>query len=82
MNISLAWILDPSTNKPSVSLTNLVISIAFLLTMSVLQALGKVQEVGSAMEYFGISSALYFSRRVNFSKGTVDVGDNSQNGNP
>lgn len=56
---------DPKTGEPSVSLTVLWVSIVYLITMGVLQAMGKVDATGSAMEFFGISSALYFGRRVN-----------------
>lgn len=64
--MNLIWVNDPKDSKPSVSLSNLVVSIVYLLAMGVLQALGKVQDSGMAMEYFGISSALYFGRRVQF----------------
>ena len=64
---------DPKTGQYSVSLTILWISVVFLITMGVLQALGKVQDINMSMEFFGISSGLYFGRRVNFSKDSAQV---------
>jgi len=64
---------DPKNGQYSVSLTILWISVVYLLTMGVLQALGKVQDVNVAMEFFGISSGLYFGRRVNFTKDSAQV---------
>jgi hypothetical protein len=66
MKINLAWIVDPKDKKPSVALTNLVISIVFLLVVGVLNVMGKIQDTGIVMEYFGISAALYFGRRLSF----------------
>lgn len=65
MKVSLPFVLDPITKKASVSLTNLVISILFLLVAAAMDLAGKVKDTSIALEYFGISSALYFSRRVN-----------------
>lgn len=63
--IKLAFIQDPITKLPSVSLTNLVISTLFLLIAASLDLAGKVKGTSIALEYFGVSSALYFSRRIN-----------------
>lgn len=65
MKLKLAFIQDPITKLPSVSLTNLVISIVFLLIAASLDLTGKVKGTSIALEYFGVSSALYFSRRIN-----------------
>lgn len=65
MKVSIPFVLDPITKKASVSLTNLVISILFLLVAAAMDLAGKVKDTSIALEYFGISSALYFSRRVN-----------------
>jgi hypothetical protein len=63
--IKLAYIQDPITKQPSVSLTNLVISLVFLLVAGGLDLAGKVKGTSIALEYFGVSAALYFSRRIN-----------------
>lgn len=65
MNVRLAFVEDPVTNKPSVSLTNLVLSILFLLVAGGLDLAGITKGTSIALEYFGVSSALYFSRRIN-----------------
>lgn len=65
MRVKIPFVLDPLTNKPSVSLTNLVISILFLIVAAALDLAGKVRDTSVALEYFGVSSALYFSRRIN-----------------
>lgn len=64
MRINLPFFVDPITKRPSVSLTNLFISILFLLVAATLDLMGKVKGTSIAIEYFGISSALYFSRRI------------------
>jgi hypothetical protein len=63
--IKLSFIQDPITKLPSVSLTNLVISTIFLLVAAGLDLAGKVKGTSIALEYFGVSAALYFSRRIN-----------------
>lgn len=73
MNIDLLWVKDPSSQTPSVSLTVLIVSLIYLVTMGVLQALGKIQDVGIATEFFGVASGLYFGRRLSFSKTGTDV---------
>lgn len=72
MNLNLAWVVDPKEKEPSVSLTNFVLSTVFLLTMGTLQVTGVVESTGVAVEYFAISSALYFGRRIQFN-GTKTV---------
>jgi hypothetical protein len=63
--IKLAYIQDPISKQPSVSLTNLVLSTVFLLVAAGLDLAGKVKGTSIALEYFGVSAALYFSRRIN-----------------
>lgn len=63
--IKLAFIQDPISKLPSVSLTNLVLSILLLLIATGLDLAGKVKGTSIALEYFGVSAALYFSRRIN-----------------
>ena len=65
MRLRLPFIEDPISKKPSVSLTNLIISIVLLLVATGLDLAGKVKGTSIALEYFGVSSALYFSRRIN-----------------
>lgn len=64
---------DPKTQEPSVSLTILWLSVIYLITMGVLTALGKINETNVAMEFFGMSAGLYFGRRFNINKGSVEV---------
>jgi len=65
MKLKLPFVQDPITKLPSVSLSNLVISILFLLIAAGLDLAGKVKGTSIALEYFGVSAALYFSRRIN-----------------
>lgn len=65
MKLKLPFVQDPISKVPSVSLTNLVLSIVFLLIAAGLDLSGKVKGTSIALEYFGVSSALYFSRRIN-----------------
>lgn len=66
MKIRFAWIVDPTTKKPSVSLTNFVVSVVFLLTAASLNLADVVKDTSIAVEYLGISAALYFGRKFNF----------------
>lgn len=66
MRIKMPWIVDPVNNKPSVSLTNLVVSILFLLVAGSLDLAGRVKNPSIAWEYFATSSVLYFGRRAKF----------------
>jgi hypothetical protein len=65
MKLKIPFVQDPITKTPSVSLSNLVISVLFLLVAASLDLAGKVKGTSIALEYFGVSSALYFSRRIN-----------------
>lgn len=73
MKIKLAWVEDPITKKVSVSLTNFVLSLVFLLVAGVLNLMGKTKDTSIATEYFGISSALYFGRRINLKGNKYDA---------
>jgi len=66
MKVNLAWVVDPKDNKPSVSLTNLCISILFLVVAGILNLAGVIKETGIVVEYFGVSAALYFGRKISF----------------
>jgi hypothetical protein len=67
MNLSKLWILDPiGKNKPSVSLTIMVISIIFLLVTGTMQVLDMVKTTGPFLEFTYSSMALYFGRRFTF----------------
>lgn len=72
MKLKLAWIVDPKTNKSSVSLTNFCLSVAFLLIVGSLQVAGKINDTGLAVEYFGLSCALYFGRKFSFAGKTFE----------
>lgn len=65
------WVLDPITDKPSVSLTNLVVSILALVIAIGLHIAGKSETTSVALEYFLGSASLYFGRRFTSSKGDV-----------
>ena len=64
MEINLAWIKDPKTGVASVSLTNFCIATLFLLVAGGLNLAGITKDTSLAVEYFGISSALYFGRAM------------------
>lgn len=68
MKLKFPWVIDPNTKLPSVSLTNLFIATLFLIVAASLHLAGKVETTSIAIEYFGISSALYFGRRINIGK--------------
>lgn len=74
------YALDPKNGQKSVSLTILWVSVIYLMAAGVLQALGKIPDTTMAMEFFGISSGLYFGRRVNFKSGDSVEQSNQSNG--
>ncbi len=77
MKLNFPWIVDPDTKKQSVSVTNFVLSIFFLLVAASLNLAGVVKDTSIAVEYFGMSAALYFGRRFNF-KGQAFEADKSE----
>jgi hypothetical protein len=78
--IKLAYIQDPISKQPSVSLTNLVLSTIFLLVAAGLDLAGKVKGTSIALEYFGVSAALYFSRRINVNGKSFTAESDENNG--
>jgi len=72
MRINFPWIIDPKTKAGSVSLTNLMISILFLLVAGSLNLAGLTANTSLAVEYFTASAALYFGRNLNLSKPSTD----------
>lgn len=66
------WFLDPNTDKPSVSLTNFVISAVTLLVAIGLHISGKSATTSAALEYFLGSAGLYFGRRFSSTKGNIE----------
>lgn len=73
MKLKLAWVEDPETKKPSVSLTNFCLSVLFLLVVGSLQVAGKIHDTGLSVEYFGLSCALYFGRKLNLNGKTYEA---------
>ena len=73
MNINGAWLEDPVTNKPSVSLTLMVVSFIGVVVAEILQIAGKVETVSIGMELFGTCTALYFGRRFTFGGKSYDA---------
>lgn len=61
------WIIDPSTNTKSVSLTLLLISVGTLIVVGLLQVAGRVSTVGPFENLCYSFVALYFGRRLNVS---------------
>lgn len=73
MKIKLAWIVDPATKKESVSLTNLSLSILLVLTATGLNLAGLTKDTSIALDYFAVSAALYFGRRLNIAGKSYDA---------
>lgn len=68
-------IIDPKTKQPSVSLTNLVISILLLVTNLVLNMILDKKVSSEILDYFYASCVLYFGRRFNIpflNKGNIN----------
>lgn len=63
---SLMWVQDPITKLPSVSLTNLLISIVFVILSILSNYFVCLKGLNSdlAFNYFMTSAALYFGRKI------------------
>jgi hypothetical protein len=80
-------IIDPKTKQPSISLTNLVISILLLVTNLVLNMILDTKVSSEILDYFYASCMLYFGRRFsipflnkrNMDTNTINQGENNEN---
>jgi hypothetical protein len=80
-------IIDPKTKQPSVSLTNLVISILLLITNLVLNMILDKKVSSEILDYFYASCMLYFGRRFNIpflnkrnmDNNIINQGENNEN---
>lgn len=67
MNLNKLWILDPANKqKPSISLTLLIISVIFVIITGTMQVLDMVKSTGPFLEMMYSFVALYFGRRFTF----------------
>lgn len=67
MNLNKLWVPDPSNKqKPSVSLTLLVIAVIFVIITGTMQVLDMVKTTGPFLEMMYSFVALYFGRRFSF----------------
>lgn len=78
MNLNLVWIEDPSSNKPSVSLTLLCVSFLGCIIGGALQISGKIENTSICLELFYGCTALYFGRKVTIGGKTFDGSGISQ----
>ena len=72
------YLLDPKTNKKSVSLTFLVITFLLYTGFSVAKAVELVSSIGSLAELFYACAALYFGRRVKVGGKAFEVSQEGQ----
>lgn len=70
------WLKDPKDDKPSVSLTLLVLSCIVLLIVGLLDCFGIIKSTSIFLEFTMSLIALYFGRRLTF-KGQV-FGDSEE----
>lgn len=76
MDLKKIWIIDPVSGQASISLTLLVLSSLLCVIAMGLEMSGVISNTSMSFEFFGASSALYFGRRWNSSKGqAIDVGE-------
>ena len=67
MDLDKVWVDDPSNkNKPSVSLTLLILSVIFVIITGTMQVLDIVKNTGPFLEMMYSFVALYFGRRFTF----------------
>lgn len=69
------YLNDPSTNKPSVSLTFLVTAFVLVIGFSVGSVLEYSKSPEPLMDLFYACAALYFGRRVNIGNKTFSSKD-------
>ena len=78
MDLKKLWILDPEhSNRLSVSLTIMVVSILILVITGILQIFDLVKTTGPFMEFTYSSMALYFGRKLS-SKGNIFSAEKAQ----
>jgi len=68
MNIKKFLFIDPKNGKASVSLTMMLLSFLIVLIAAGLDMSGKVKGTSVILEIFWGTTALYFGRKLNFSK--------------
>lgn len=72
------WPLDPTNNKPSVSLALLILSTACVVGTITRSWFDSSEPMSLVMEFWTGTAALYFGRRTKWSKSNgLDVGENS-----
>lgn len=64
------YLKDPSTDKPSVSLTIFIISFVLVAGFSIAHMFGQGNEPDSLLDLFYACAALYFGRRLNIGNKT------------
>lgn len=71
--IVLAWVQDPVTKLPSVSLSNLILSILFVIVGILSNYFVFLKGVNASLcfDYFMISAGLYFGRKISFGSKSV-----------
>jgi thiamine biosynthesis lipoprotein ApbE len=65
------WIIDPSTGKPSVSLTLLVVTATVCVIAEALEMSNIIHSTSMSYEMFATTCGLYFGRKFSSSKGAV-----------
>lgn len=76
--MKLPWIDDPKKNsEPSVSLTILMLAVLMVIVGFSLNIAGKTKDTSIALEFFGISAALYVGRKYQ-SKGVTVEGTSEE----
>jgi len=72
--LNLPWVVDPKSREASVSLTNFVLSVLFLLIAGGLYLGGLTKDTSLAVEYFGLSASLYWGRKFTTNKKSKTMG--------
>lgn len=67
------YLIDPKTNKPSVTLTLMLISFGLLTVGSIAMILGKVDSIGALLEVYIANATLYFGRRFTVKTKSLEI---------
>jgi hypothetical protein len=66
--MKIPYAVDPKSNKPSATLSLMLISYLLFVTLIVLESIGKINGISASFELFMVSTGAYVGRKTFKSK--------------
>jgi UDP-N-acetylmuramyl pentapeptide phosphotransferase/UDP-N-acetylglucosamine-1-phosphate transferase len=66
--INIKWVIDPKNDKPSVSLTLLLLAVTLFVIAGILNICNIIDGVGVFSEFLYTTCALYFGRKLDMNE--------------